>query len=293
MKHEETVDLEDKAGDAKPITRPITSPQGPITKRTGLARKAPSRNIDDEDTGENTDPEFKDTSEVFPGEVVPSMFPEDTGPTPFLRNRLGPEEVSRIVALHIPKRDPFTRWYYGLPVDQRLSVYRALWMMAASFLVVATFTFCVIILYPRLSTHFLPAVGPRPKLPQVFNPPAGELYALVENRGYDRDRFIAGLDCIWVTYDPVRAPGIAKEGPYLEHHGRVIGRLEVKENWDGLLRLYFSAGDIKEEPDADLVIPLAGGGAFKLAGPAGARVLLPGAPTPDRLVVGHINFYQQ
>jgi hypothetical protein len=291
MKHDETVDLEDKPGGGDsprgPITKPLGQPSGGRRRLSGASAGS------EEDTGENTDPEFNDTAQSLPEEKAQKMFPDDLEAVPFLRNRLGPEEVSRIVALHIPKRDPVTRWYYSLPVDHRLSIYRASWMLAASFLAVATFMFCVMVLYPRLSAHYLPSVGPRPTMPQVFNPPAGEFYALVENRGYDRDRFIAGLDCIWVTHDPLRAPGIAKEGPYLERRGRIIGRLDVKENWDGLLRLYFSAGDLKEETEANLVIPLAGGGAFTLAEHQGAKVLLPGAPTPDHLVIGQINFYQQ
>jgi hypothetical protein len=200
------------------------------------------------------------------------------------------DDISRIVALNRPRPGPFLRWYIGLEPRQRRRVYKGLWMLGASLLIVSLFSLATEGVFPLMEDRFTASFGPRPDEPVRTFPEPGALFGLVEERPYRHDRFVAGLDCIWITADPVRSPRIAVFGPYLSKGGEVVAVLDVENTWSGMYRLYFDRGDLPLEEPVDLVIPIRGGGTVPLSEGPGYRLRVPGGDLPARVVLGPLEF---
>ncbi|MBM4372793.1 MAG: hypothetical protein FJ098_14160 [Deltaproteobacteria bacterium] len=253
---------------------------------------------------EGTDPVFEDTDRLVEHAPVPTraltpaerFFPDvpelardDEGSqvSGLLR---AADEISRIITPGRRGPGPVVRWYLSLPPVHRRWVYKGSWMLGASLLIVTLFTLATLGIFPLVEGRFTASFGPRPDRPQRSFPEPGEAFGLVEDRPYRHDRFIAGLDCIWVTSDPVLAPQIAAFGPYLQKNGEVTAVLDVEPTWNGMSRLYFDRGKIPMDEPLDLVIPIRDGGSFPLSSGPGYRVRLPGGTRPARAILGPLVF---
>jgi len=233
------------------------------------------------------------TSELSPGQRffpdVPELARDEEGSA-----ESGPlrttDEISRIIALNRPRPGPFLRWYFSLAPRRRRRVYRGLWMLGASTMIITLFSFATVVIFPLMEARFTATFGPRPEDPVRLLPEAGVSFALVEDRPYPHDRFVAGMDCIWVTRDPVESSEIAGFGPFLERDGEVIALLDVEETWNGMARLYFERGEIPLDEPVDLVIPVEGGGTVPLERGPGYRLATEGGPASARVVLGPIFF---
>ena len=201
------------------------------------------------------------------------------------------DDISRIISLNRPRPGPFLKWYFALEPIRRQRVYRALWMFSASTLIITLFTIATVVIFPLMEDRFTATFGPRPDHPVRFLPDAGAAFALVEDRPYRHDRFIAGMDCIWVTRAPVGASKIAGFGPYLMQDDEIIALLDAEETWNGMARLYFRRGNVPLDEPVDLVIPVEGGGTVPVDLPApGYRIYAQGGDTPARVVLGPVVF---
>ena len=280
----------------------------------------PDRELTDQifkDTDEHfeiTDPEVEDTSEILeesegaraaasrkaiedePASPVERFFPdvpelqkdeEGSAVSGLLRTA---DEISRIITLNRPRPGPFLHWYFSLEPARRRRVYKGMWMLGASTTIITLFTLATVVIFPMMEARCTASFGPRPERPVQWLPEAGEPYALVEDRLYRHDRFIAGMDCIWVTADPVTAPEIAAFGPYLQFEEEMIAVLDIQETWNGMTRLYFERGEVPQDEPVHLVIPLAGGGTVPLADGPGYTLTTTGGDTPARVVLGPIVF---
>jgi hypothetical protein len=212
---------------------------------------------------------------------------EDSAVSGLLRTA---DEISRIITLNRPRPGPFLHWYFSLDRVRRRRVYKGMWMLSASTAIITLFTLATVVVFPLLEERFTASFGPRPDLPVRWLPEAGAPFALVEDRLYRHDRFIAGMDCIWVTSDPVLAPKIASFGPFLVDDGEMIAVLDVQETWNGMLRLYFERGEVPPDEPVYLVIPLEGGGTVPLDAGPGYRVATAGGAAPARVVLGPVTF---
>lgn len=297
------------------------APSSETTVDRGLGED-PDREFTDkifEDTDqhiEETDPGVEDTSEILEkGEgleaaasrsvadnVAPTpeerFFPdvpelskneEDSAVSGLLRTA---DEISRIITLNRPRPGPFLQWYFSLEPSRRRRrrVYKGMWMLGASTTIITLFTLATVVVFPLMEARFTASFGPRPDLPVRWLPAAGEPFALVEDRLYRHDRFIAGMDCIWITSDPVLAPKIAAHGPFLIEDGEMIAVLDVQETWNGMIRLYFERGEVPSDEPVHLVIPLEGGGTVSLGEGPGYRVATAGGGSPSRVVLGPVIF---
>ena len=204
-----------------------------------------------------------------------------------------PDEISRIIALNRPRPGPLLGWYLSLKPGLRRQLYKGLWMLSASLLIVSLFSVATLGIFPLLEGRFTATFGPRPEKPMRFFPEPGAPFGLVEDRPYRLDRFIAGMDCIWVTSDPVQSLRIADFGPYLERDGEIIAVLDILDTWNGMSRLYFNRGDIPLDEPVRLVIPIDGGGTIPLRDGPGYSLRTQGGDTPARLVLGPLTFKEE
>ena len=263
---------------------------------------------------EDTDQEAEDTSEILEEEedkrgAASREASRSTEPTPgerffpdipeLARDEEGSavsgllrtaDEISRIITLNLPRPGPFLQWYGSLKPEQRRRVYKGLWMFCASSLIITLFSLAIVVIFPLMEDHFTVSFGPRPKHPVRFLPKEGAAFALVEDRPYGHDRFIAGMDCIWVTTDPVRGAAMAGFGPFLEYEGEIVALLDGRQTWNGMTRLYFKRGDIPPDQPVDLVIPVEGGGTIPLDDGPGYRLASPGGDVPARVLLGPVIF---
>jgi len=200
------------------------------------------------------------------------------------------DEISRIITLNRPRPGPFLQWYFSLKPTNRRLVYKGMWMLSASTMIIILFTVATVGIFPLMEERFTANFGPRPSKPVKFLPDAGGAFALVEDRPYRHDRFIAGIDCIWPTTDPVQQTEIAAFGPFLEANGEMIAVLNARKTWNGMTRLYFDRGNVPKDEPIDLVIPVLGGGTILVDDGPGYRLAFPGGDVPARVVLGPITF---
>ena len=299
---------------------PGTAEQGapPPAREDAPAAESTAQIFEDTDRSvEDTDPSVEDTAEVLEDEEdqraaasreaavtltptpaerffpdVPELAQDEEGSavSGLLRTA---DDISRIITLNRPRPGPFLRWYFSLELQNRRRVYKGLWMLGASTMIITLFTIATVGIFPLMESRFTANFGPRPEHPVRFLPEAGETFALVEDRVYRHDRFIAGMDCIWITSDPILRAKIAAFGPFLEHDGEMIAVLDVQETWNGMTRLYFERGKVPLDEPVQLVIPVAGGGTIPLDAGPGYRLASPGGGVPARITLGPIVFQEE
>ena len=261
--------------------------------------------------GEDTDEDFEQTDSLVeetwdeptpspPERISVERFFPDTPEAP--RDQEGssvsgllrsPDDISRIIALNRPRPGPILGWYLSLKPELRRQIYKGAWMLLASLLIVSLFSLATLGIFPLMEGRFTATFGPRPEKPVRFFPEPGTPFGLVEDRPYRHDRFIAGMDCIWVTSDPVQDLRIADFGPYLEQNGKIIAVLDVQDTWNGMSRLYFNRGDVPLEEPVRLVIPIKGGATIPLGDGPGYRLRASGGDTPARQTLGPLTFKEE
>ncbi|MFH1530712.1 MAG: hypothetical protein ABIK09_08290 [Pseudomonadota bacterium] len=277
-------------------TDPSTEDTDPSTEDTDQSVEDTSEILEDgEDESAAASRKAAHQADPTPGERffpdIPELARDEEGSTVSGLLRTA-DEISRIITLNRPRPGPFLRWYFSLDLVKRRRVYKGLWMFSASSLIIILFTIATVGFFPLVEDRFTATFGPRPAEPVRFLPEAGAPFALVEDRPYRYDRFIAGMDCIWLTMDPVRSVEIAPFGPFLEADGEMIAVLGVRKTWNGMTRLFFDRGDIPMDEPIDLVIPVVGGGTIPLGDGLGYRLASPGGGVPARVVLGPITFLE-
>lgn len=239
------------------------------------------------------DPEDTGSSSTF--------FPEQTGEveesaegSSMLRLQRSAEELSQLILMNQPRPSPLITWFYSIPRPKRIRLTQWVWMGAASLLIVSSFTASTLLILPLLSDTLMPSFGPKPKSPWFFLPPHGELFALVENSPISKPRFKAGMECIWVSADPVKNPELDFPAPYLiDKEGNQLCQLETRTNWDGLLRFYFDEGQLPVDEPLMLVIPVRNGGLHAWKQGKTFQAFLPGGKSPSRVVLGPLKFIDE
>jgi len=250
-----------------------------------LVDEPPSPNLSTPST-----PERISVERFFPDVPEAPRGKESSSASGLLRTA---EDISRVIALNRPRPGPLLGWFLSLKPGLRQQISKGAWMLLASLLIVSLFSLATLGIFPLMEGRFTATFGPRPEKPERFFPEPGAAFGLVEDRPYRHDRFIAGMDCIWVTSDPVQSLRIADFGPYLEQDGEMIAVLDVQDTWNGMSRLYFNRGDIPLDEPVRLVIPIEGGGTIYLGDGLGYRLRTPGGDTPARLVLGPLTFKEE
>jgi len=117
-------------------------------------------------------------------------------------------------------------------------------------------------------------------------------FDFVEERQYSANDFRLATACIWIARNPASAWHIDESGLALLEDGKEIAVLDLRENWDGLLKIYFGRGRVPEGKPLFIKIPLVEGGLWKVGGGKGYRLLAFGGRTPPYYLLGPMVFRQ-
>jgi len=186
--------------------------------------------------------------------------------------------------------DPVVLWYFSFPAHTRHLFKRALWITLAAALVVGVFFASLAVLGPLIENYVRPSFGMRPENAIRFSPRAGQVLDIVEEEPVNARRFRMAEACVWVTREKDVRETFDPRKVELVQAGKAVARLDVIENWDGLLRVYFGAGEIPTGVPLEVRFPIDGGGMWKLVDRGGYRVLALGGPVPTFRSVGPVEF---
>jgi len=186
--------------------------------------------------------------------------------------------------------DPAVRWFHSLPRATRAAVVRSVWIVATSGLIVGVFAASVFGIYPRVENYVRPMFAPKPDEPVRFFPREDMPFDFVEERTVSAGDFKMGVDCIWVTPDPLSNWAIDRNGLELVSGDGSVASLDVRENWDGLLRFYFGAGDVSADMAAYIKIPIIEGGLWTVARFGTHKLYSQGGPVPPSYLLGPFRF---
>jgi hypothetical protein len=186
--------------------------------------------------------------------------------------------------------EPVVLWYYHLPQRIRRLIRTATWMVVAAGTMVGVFAISAMAVYPSVEEYVRPMFAPRPEEPIRFSPRRGAVFDLVEERDLNADKFRYATDCIWMTRDQDTDWEFIPGGLDLMKDGESVAALDVRYNWDGLLRFYFRAGKIPVGEDVYLQMSLVGGGLWADKTTAHYSLFSQGGRIPARVAVGPVRF---
>ncbi len=186
--------------------------------------------------------------------------------------------------------DPVVAWYYTLPRARRRLLSWATWITASAATIVIVFATSSMGIFPVVEEMMRPSFAPRPEAPERLFPRLGAAFDLVEERQLSSEEFRLATDCLWITVDPGSGYILDKGGVALELDGQKVAELDVRVNWDGLIRLYFGAGKVPHDKDLMIRIPIEKGGMWSLQQGRSYETFLQGGQTPSHVVLGPIRF---
>jgi hypothetical protein len=188
--------------------------------------------------------------------------------------------------------DPVVIWFYMLPRKTRRTLTWAAWILFTCATTAAVFTTSALGLYPIIEEYVRPAFAPRPESPVRLTPRPGMAFDFVEERDLDADEFRLATDCLWIVPEPSTGWEIDEAGVTLEKDGETVAELDIRYNWDGLVRLYFGAGEIPVGEDLHVRIALREGGMWPTRKGQGYALYVQGGNLPPSYVIGPIRFVE-
>jgi hypothetical protein len=186
--------------------------------------------------------------------------------------------------------DPVVVWFYHLPKRTRRTLSWALWIIVAAATIITVFLSSTIGIYPLVAEYLRPSLAPKPESPLRTLPRQGRPFDLVEDRELSAKEFRLATDCIWLTADPGTGYTIDEGGLSLELDGKTVAELDIRYNWDGLVRLYFGAGRVPPREDLMLRVPIHRGGLWSLERGRGYELFRQGGREPSSVLIGPIRF---
>lgn len=186
--------------------------------------------------------------------------------------------------------DPLVRWYMAFPASTRGNVARALWILTACWMIVGIYFWSTLVVHPLFENYLRPLIAPRPEQALRAEPRDGLAFDLVEDREYDGRNFKMGTDWIWLTRDRDCDWEVASERVSLVYDGKSIAELDLRKNWDGLLRVYFGVGELIPKTPLYVRIPMKDGGMWPLTEVPDYRLLRRGGTVPSYVLVGPVYF---
>jgi len=186
--------------------------------------------------------------------------------------------------------DPVVGWYYALPRARRRLIGWGLWITASAATIVIVFATSSMGIFPVVEEMMRPTFAPRPEQPERLFPRPGAAFDLVEARRLSSEEFRLATDCLWLTTDPGSGYSLDDAGVALELDGKKVAELDVRYNWDGLIRLYFGAGKVPHDKDLMLRVPIQRGGMWSFQRGRGYETFLQGGRTPSHVLLGPISF---
>lgn len=203
------------------------------------------------------------------------------------------EEKPRLL-LRLRRRlnsEPVVIWYHSRPAALRRAVGRFTWILAASLMMVGVFLVSALVFYPGFETYVRPMFAPKPKEPIRFSARDGHPFDLVEERSLSADKFRLATECVWLARIPDESLSIDVSGlALLDWNMEQIASLDVRENWDGLLRIFFGTGKILVGEPLYIRIPIVDGGMWTVSNNRGYRLMARGGRIPPAYVVGPLTF---
>jgi hypothetical protein len=190
-------------------------------------------------------------------------------------------------------KDPLVRWYFSRSRAVRTRLFLAFWVIITAGAVVGIFVWSSLGIFPWLEHYLRPAFAPRPAEPVRVVPRDDALFDLVEDRSVPMNRFIMGEDHVWLTRAPGSKVEIDADKMDLLYKGEAVASLDLRKNWDGLIRVYFRVGDIMPNTPFTIRLPIIGGGMWSVGSGAGYRVFRIGGPIPAYVDVGPVVFSQR
>jgi hypothetical protein len=186
--------------------------------------------------------------------------------------------------------DPVVGWFYSLPQARRRLLGWAAWITASAATIVIVFATSSMGIFPVVEEMMRPTFAPRPEQPERLFPRLGAAFDLVEERRLSSEEFRLATDCLWITVDPGTGYVLDNAGVALELDGKKVAELDVRYNWDGLIRLYFGAGKVPPDKDLMLRLPVERGGMWSLKQGSSYETFLQGGRTPSHVMLGPIRF---
>lgn len=186
--------------------------------------------------------------------------------------------------------DPVVLWFRSLPRGRRQVLARVAWILGACWLIIGIFMWSSMVIYPMLEGHLRPSFAPKPGKQVRSHPRPGLVFDLAEDRTYDARKFKMGVDCLWVTKDQASEQAIVPEGLALVYGNETVATLDLRVNWDGLLRFYFGVGEVIPNSPMYVKIPIVDGGMWLEDRRAGYKTLSAGGPVPAYHLVGPVFF---
>ncbi len=189
--------------------------------------------------------------------------------------------------------DPLVIWYLGLPKPTRALLSRFSWILATAVAIAAVFSISALGIYPLVEEHVRPAFAPRPEEPTRLVAREGLAFDLVEDRDYPLEPFRLGTDCIWIARSPLFEWKV--DPPHFElvdASGTHVASLDVRLNWDGLIRVYFGVGDLPSLKPLWIRVTLANGGLWPQARTLAYSVSRLGGMPPPFVDVGPVRFVE-
>lgn len=186
--------------------------------------------------------------------------------------------------------DPLVRRYMAIPLRTRQNIARAIWIISACWMIVAIYMWSSLVVYPLLEDYLRPAIAPKPEKQLRVIPREGLAFDLAEEREYDGRKFKMGTDCIWLVKDPSSPLEVVGDRLSLVYEGKSIAELDVRENWDGLLRVYFGVGELIPKTPVYIRLPVKDGGMWSVTHVPEYTVLRQGGAVPSHFLVGPVYF---
>lgn len=186
--------------------------------------------------------------------------------------------------------DPAVQWFCYLPRKTRVIIVRSIWILAASSAIVGVFSASALGIYPWMESVVRPTFAPKPKEPVRFYPRGQLPLDFVEDRTLRAQDFKMGLESIWITANPLTGWTIDRNRLELVDLEGPLASLDLRDNWDGLMRVYFGAGKVPVAKPLYIRIPIVGGGMWTVAESPSHRRLTAGGTVPPFYLLGPITF---
>jgi len=189
--------------------------------------------------------------------------------------------------------DPLVLWYLGLPARRRTFLGRQTWIALTAVAIAVVFSISALGVYPLIEEHMRPVFAPRPEEPARLIAREGLAFDLVEERDYPLEPFRLGTDCIWIARAP-SAPWAVDPTHFelVDSLGVSMAQLDVRLNWDGLIRVYFGVGTLPALRPLWVRVPLAGGGLWPSGRTLAYSLYRLGGMPPPFIDVGPVRFVE-
>ncbi|MBM4354975.1 MAG: hypothetical protein FJ109_14520 [Deltaproteobacteria bacterium] len=189
--------------------------------------------------------------------------------------------------------DPLVLWYLSLPRTTRVRLGRIGWIVVTSVAIAVVFSVSALGVYPLVEEHVRPAFAPRPEKPERLVAREGLAFDLAEERDYPLEPFRLGTDCIWIVRNPALAwPVDPSHFELVDATGAHVADLDVRVNWDGLVRVYFGVGRLPELKPLWIRVSIAMGGLWSSVRERAWTLCRIGGVPPPFVDVGPVRFVE-